>query len=165
MKYCPYCGTVLIDSAVSFCMECGKKLPIKDEESSVAQNNDHDEVAQEAVGFGMESRKEKISGKRSQKSSQKRNDTRVKERTTKKKRRLSELPEEEGRTIEPTKEPGQISETNPEDDYDGYYDDILPTDEGRFSEGVDKNLIKKVIAIIGSVLLIVALCVLMMYML
>ena len=59
MKYCPYCGTVLIDSAVSFCMECGKKLPIKDEESSVAQNNDHDEVAQEAVGFGMESRKEK----------------------------------------------------------------------------------------------------------
>ncbi len=164
MKYCPYCGTILVDGAVSFCMECGEKLPIKDEESGIYQNNDN-EAAQETAKSGIESQKEKISGKRSQKSSQKRNDTRVKERTTKKKRRLSELPEEEGRTIEPTKEPGQISETNPEDDYDGYYDDILPTDEGRFSDGVDKNLIKKVIAIIGSVLLIVALCVLMMYML
>ena len=165
MKYCPYCGTVLIDSAVSFCMECGKKLPIKDEENGISQNNDHNEATPKAAGFGMQSRKEKADGKHSQKSSQKRNDTRVKERTTKKKRRLSELPEEEDRTIEPTKEPGQISETDPKDDYDGYYDDILPADEGRFSEGLDKNLIKKVIGIIGAVLLIVALCVLMMYML
>ncbi len=67
MKYCPYCGTVLVDGAVSFCMECGKKLPIKDEESGVSQNNDHDEVAQEAVGLGTESQKEKASGKHSQK--------------------------------------------------------------------------------------------------
>ncbi len=26
MKYCPYCGTELIDSTVSFCPECGKVL-------------------------------------------------------------------------------------------------------------------------------------------
>lgn len=165
MKYCPYCGTVLIDSAVSFCMECGKKLPIKDEESSVAQNNDHDEVAQEVVGLDTESQKEKTSGKSSQKASQKRNVTRVKKQTTKKKRRPPELPEEESRSVEPAKEPKQISETGSKDDYDGYYDDILPADEGRFSEGMDKNLIKKVIVIIGAVLLIVALCVGMMYVL
>ena len=60
---------------------------------------------------------------------------------------------------------GGICVQRDEDDYDGYYDDILPADEGRFSEGLDKNLIKKVIGIIGTVLLIVALCVLMMYML
>lgn len=165
MKYCPYCGTVLIDSAVSFCMECGKKLPIKDEESSVAQNNDHNEVLQEAVGLGTESQKEKTSGKRSQKSPQKQNFSRVKKQTTKKKRRPPELIEEKSRSVEPVKEPEKIPETGPEDDYDGYYDDILPADEGRFSEGLDKNLIKKVIGIIGAVLLIVALCVLMMYML
>lgn len=163
MKYCPYCGTVLVDSAVSFCMECGKKLPIKDEESSVAQNNDHDEVVQETVRLGTESQKEKTSEKRSQKSPQKQNFSRVKKKTTKKKRRPSELPEEESRSVEPAKAPKQISETSPEDDYDGYYDDILPADEGRFSEGMDKNLIKKVIVIIGAVLLIVALCVGMMY--
>lgn len=162
MKYCPYCGTVLIDSAVSFCMEFGKKLPIKDEESSVAQNNDHDEVAQEAVGFGTESQKEKTSRKRSQKSPQKQNFSRVKKQTTKKKRRLPKLPEEKSQSV---KEPEQISETGSEDDYDGYYDDILPADEGGFSEGMDKNLIKKLIVIIGAVLLIVALCVGMMYVL
>ena len=27
MKYCPYCGAVLIEEAVSFCAECGKQLP------------------------------------------------------------------------------------------------------------------------------------------
>ena len=27
MKYCPYCGADLADSAASFCMECGKSLP------------------------------------------------------------------------------------------------------------------------------------------
>lgn len=165
MKYCPYCGTILVDGAVSFCMECGKKLPIKDEESSVAQNNDHDGVLQETVRLGTESQKEKTSGKRSQKSPQKQNFSRVKKQITKKKRRPPELPEEESQSIEPKKEPEQISETDPEDDYDGYYDDILPVDEGRFSEGMDKNLIKKVIAIIGAVLLIVALYVGMMYVL
>lgn len=112
----------------------------------------------------MESRKEKT-GKCSQKSLQKQNVTRDKEQPRKKKGRPPELLKEEKQSVESEKEPKQISETDPEDDYDGYYDDILPTDEGRFSEGVDKNLIKKVIAIIGSVLLIVALCVLMMYML
>lgn len=143
MKYCPYCGTVLIDGAVSFCAECGKKLPVKDEERGISQNNDHDEAAQEATGSGIQFQKEKISGKRSQKSSQKRNVTRSKE--------------------QPAKKPEQISETAPKDDYDGYYDDVLPADEGRFSEGMDKTLIKKVVVIIGTVLLIVTLCVGMMY--
>ena len=27
MKYCPYCGAALPDSAVSFCPECGKSMP------------------------------------------------------------------------------------------------------------------------------------------
>ena len=28
MKYCPYCGADFADGAASFCMECGKSLPI-----------------------------------------------------------------------------------------------------------------------------------------
>ena len=27
MKYCPYCGAGFSDGTVSFCSECGKKLP------------------------------------------------------------------------------------------------------------------------------------------
>ncbi len=76
---------------------------------------------------------------------------------------MSELPKEKSQSAEPTKEPEQLLEAGMEDDYDGYYDDVLPADEGRFSEGMDKNLIKKVIVIIGAVLLIVSLCVGMMY--
>lgn len=164
MKYCPYCGTALVGGAVSFCMECGKKLPIKTAECSSSQLNDNNELYQEAAESGMVSQKEKMVGSRSQKTSQKHN-TREKERQVKKKWRYPELPEEEKQTIEPAKEPEQISGTNSEDGYDGYYEDVLPADEGRFSEGMDKNLIKKVIVIIGAVLLIVTLCVGMMYVL
>ena len=27
MKYCPYCGAGFSDGTVSFCSECGKKIP------------------------------------------------------------------------------------------------------------------------------------------
>lgn len=27
MKYCPYCGTELLDEAAPFCAECGKPMP------------------------------------------------------------------------------------------------------------------------------------------
>lgn len=33
MKYCPYCGAAIADSAASFCAECGKTLPIVTEEA------------------------------------------------------------------------------------------------------------------------------------
>ena len=31
MKYCPYCGADFADGAASFCMECGKSLPIAED--------------------------------------------------------------------------------------------------------------------------------------
>lgn len=31
MKYCPYCGASLMGGAVSFCSECGKKIPVQNE--------------------------------------------------------------------------------------------------------------------------------------
>lgn len=52
-----------------------------------------------------------------------------------------------------------------DDGYDGYYDDIIPMDEGYRKEGVDKELIKKVVLIILGVLLVVAACVAIMYLL
>lgn len=165
MKYCPYCGTVLVDGAISFCMECGKKLPVKDAERGSSQTNDKEGVHQETAESCVESEEKKITAKHSQKSSQRKSVTRAKEKPVQKTQRPPELSEEEEQPIIPAKEPEQISKTDPEDDYDGYYDDILPVDEGRFSEGMDKNLIKKVLVIIGAVLLIVALCVGMMYML
>lgn len=54
----------------------------------------------------------------------------------------------------------------PKDDgYDGYYDDVLPPDTGKLKEGVDTELVKKIVAVAGVMLLIVSLCVAAMYLL
>ena len=65
------------------------------------------------------------------------------------------------------KKPAQHKEEiKPEDDgYDGYYDDVLPPDIDRTREGIDKELVKKIVILGVSVLLIISLCVVMMYML
>ena len=52
-----------------------------------------------------------------------------------------------------------------QDSYDGYYDDVLPPDLDRIGEGMDKQLIQKIAAVVAVVLLIVSMCVLMLYLL
>lgn len=149
MKYCPYCGTVLVEGAVSFCAECGKKL-------STPVN------------------KEKIQETSNQSNQQKKSNLQQKEQNgkprplEKAKEKEADTPEE--RKPEPCLRPEQQQEpsavtksTEPEDYYDGYYDDILPVDEGRFCDGLDRGLVKKIVLIIGVVFLIVGVCVLMMY--
>jgi len=51
-----------------------------------------------------------------------------------------------------------------EDNYDGYYDDVLPPDLDRIREGVDRNLIKKIAILAVSVILVISLCVILLYM-
>ena len=114
MKYCPYCGAVLADDAVSFCMECGKKIPARHEMKRAERHR--------------EGRKETA-------------------RHTSKRRS--------------TKKREKKIEVLPEDNYDGYYDDILPPDLEQAREGIDTALVKKIVALVGVVFLIVALCVLM----
>lgn len=53
----------------------------------------------------------------------------------------------------------------PDDGYDGYYDDMLPSDIDREKEGLDKELIKRIAAISIGMLLIVGLCVVAIYLL
>ena len=52
-----------------------------------------------------------------------------------------------------------------DDGYDGYYDDILPADAGKLNEGIDMELVKKICAVTGTMLLIITLCVVAMYLL
>ena len=51
------------------------------------------------------------------------------------------------------------------DEYDGYYDDVLPTDLNREREGFDMELVKKIGIIAGAVLLIIVLCIVALYLL
>ena len=64
------------------------------------------------------------------------------------------------------KKVAESAEVIPVDDgYDGYYDDILPPDLDREREGLDKELIKKVVALGVGIIFIIAMCVVMMYVL
>lgn len=96
MKYCPYCGAALPDSAVSFCPECGK-------------------------------------------------------------------PMQDGDVKTPSKP--QKTELIVEDDYDGYYDDRIPIDEGHRRDGPDKGIIKKVVALVLCLLVVIGACVAILYVL
>lgn len=52
-----------------------------------------------------------------------------------------------------------------DDGYDGYYDDVIPPDTDRVKEGLDKELIKKIIALSIGVIFIISMCVVMLYVL
>lgn len=70
-----------------------------------------------------------------------------------------------------SKEKKQVKVTPAEEDpsiddgYDGYYDDVLPPDLDREKEGLDKELVKKIVALGVGVVFIIGLCVVMMYVL
>ena len=163
MKYCPYCGTVLVDGAVSFCSECGKALPVSGGTKEKQEKTDSSRQRREP-----EPRQEERHGKKSRR--REGGKPHPTEKGTEKETDASE--DKKTRQPEPLPFPKQQPEppaatdsTEPEDDYDGYYDDVLPADEGRFSEGIDRGLVKKIVLIIGVVLLVVGACVLMMYLL
>lgn len=66
----------------------------------------------------------------------------------------------------PTKQ--ELSEPETEkpkadDGYDGYYDDIVPTDTGKLREGVDWILMKKIGLVATGMVIIICLCVAAMY--
>ena len=52
-----------------------------------------------------------------------------------------------------------------DDGYDGYYDDVLPPDLDCEKEGLDKELIKKVVLVGIGVFVIISMCVALLYVL
>lgn len=160
MKYCPYCGTVLVDGAVSFCAECGKALPVSRKTEEMLEESNQSERQGESKPQ-QEIQQEKESRRRLKR----------KPLSEKGEKEVDVSGEKKIRQPEPLQRPKQelespaVTSSVPEDDYDGYYDDILPADEGRYSEGIDRGLVKKIVLIIGMVLLIVGACVMMMYLL
>ena len=130
MKYCPYCGAGFSDGTVSFCTECGKKLP---EEKTVPPE------AKEQSNKVAKKQKRKKEKKEKHK------------KDTKKKKAAKEIPEVMG-------EAG-------DDGYDGYYNDVLPPDTDRVKDGLDKELVKKIVALCIGVTVIILMCVALLYIL
>lgn len=53
-------------------------------------------------------------------------------------------------------------DSNPESGYDGYYDDVLPDDDGGFQERMDKGLVKRIAAVGAGALVLVILSIILM---
>lgn len=116
MKYCPFCGAVLPDEKISFCLECGEKL---------SDLNLHTETEKPVKKPTKKEKKPKCKKKRK--------------------------PEAELFGEEPTE---SVS-----DNYDGYYDDVTPKDSVMLHQGLDKTMVKKLVILIGCVIISIALCV------
>ena len=171
MRFCPFCGTEMLSEEAAFCMGCGNKLP---------------------KGKGRTQKKNNIgkTGKEKPVIRQKPMRTRRSNAVT-----SSEIPKDErsnqyetddimGMYAEEQLSDQRQDEDNrrdvverkhnnppickrriPVDDYDGYYDDVVPYDKGRVKEDNILEMVKKVFVIIIAALLIVAVCVVMMYVL
>lgn len=138
MKYCPYCGANLVDGTVSFCQECGKKL---NTDPNAAQDEPIKEVPASSDPPTEKTGKKKKEKKQKKKAKQK------KQRKSKKEK----LPEIMGEAVD--------------DGYDGYYNDVLPPDTDQVKDGMDKELIKKIVALGIGVSVIILMCVALLYVL
>ena len=50
-----------------------------------------------------------------------------------------------------------------DDGYDGYYDDVLPTDDGEYRQGLDRNTAKNILYLLMGVIVVVGICVVILY--
>ena len=130
MKYCPYCGAGFSDGTVSFCTECGKKLP---EEKTVPPE--------------AKEQSKKVAKKQKRKKGKKEKH----KKDAKKKKAAKRIPEVMGEAVD--------------DGYDGYYNDVLPPDTDRVKDGLDKELVKKIVALCIGVTVVILMCVALLYIL
>ena len=130
MKYCPYCGAGFSDGTVSFCTECGKKLP---EEKTVPPE--------------AKEQSKKVAKKQ------------------KRKKEKKEKPKKDAKKKKPEKEIPDVMGEAVDDGYDGYYNDVLPPDTDHVKDGLDKELVKKIVALCIGVTVIILMCVALLYIL
>ena len=75
-------------------------------------------------------------------------------------------PKKRGRKVSKPAQKAFVKETEKvNDDYDGYYDDILPADEGRQLEGIDQSIVKNIAILISCLVVVIGICVALMYLL
>lgn len=73
-------------------------------------------------------------------------------------------PERRGST--PQKKKKKSAKPDPgREDYDGYYDDVLPEDADAQREGVDKGLVKRILLLTLMVAVVIVGCVVALYLL
>lgn len=110
-----------------------------------------------AVSFCMECGNALPDEKKSDVQSEKKEHRPIKKKTRPKKRKR--------KVSKPAGETPVAKTPVAEDDYDGYYDDVLPMDTGRQREGIDRSIVKKIAILISGLVVVIGLCVALMYLL
>ena len=141
MRYCPFCGAELPGLEVSFCAECGKQLPPGVQPQT-------ETAASPAAADPLRKRKKKPAPVRPKREPKKKSRPSIEGAPTE---RLSSQSGEE-----------KPAAPDPDADYDGYYDDIVPADAGAVRPGMDREMIKKIILLVAGALLLIGLCVVLM---
>lgn len=136
MKFCPYCGADLIKPDAAFCVECGRQL------------SDHQVKKARSEPPGTRTRSATPP------------QTLAPRKTPRK-----APPKRDAKPQKKRVPPASVLREYADAGYDGYYDDVLPPDLDRAKDGIDKELVKKIVALAVAALLIITLCVIMMYML
>ena len=147
MNYCPYCGTERLSDEAVFCMGCGKKLPNEKTRSKKSEGNKSERKKKQLL-------KQNETEDLMELYAEEQTDDIVYETD------ISNNYEEIKQYAPPVRKKRKLV-----DDYDGYYDDVEPYDKGRVREDNILEIVKKVFIIIIAALMIVAVCVVMMYIL
>ena len=83
----------------------------------------------------------------------------------KRKKEKKEKPKKDAKKKKPEKEIPEVMGEAVDDGYDGYYNDVLPPDTDRVKDGLDKELVKKIVALCIGVTVIILMCVALLYIL
>lgn len=138
MKFCPYCGAAIIGGAAPFCAECGKPLPRNAKTLPPLRKP-------ATPAAGVQPPKQQANKRPSQPPLR-----RKKSRPYPKK---------------PSKNPS-VRKPDPRDEgYDGYYDDIVPVDNGHTRDKMNPELLKRITIMSCVALLVIILSVVVMYLL
>ena len=141
MKYCPFCGADLLGPEVSFCAECGKQLP---------------------AGGALQTEPDSPPDAKNRPRKPKKNAGSVRPKREPRKKARLDFNYSPTERLKPQSGEDDTLESMPEDDYDGYYDDVEPIDSGDTRPGLDREMIKKIIFLVLGALLVIGLCVVLM---
>ena len=83
----------------------------------------------------------------------------------KRKKEKKEKHKKDAKKKKPEKEIPEVMGEAVDDGYDGYYNDVLPPDTDRVKDGLDKELVKKIVALCIGVTVIILMCVALLYVL
>ena len=138
MRTCPKCSAIIKHNRASRCPECGYLLP---RERKTVGN--HEIRNSREAAAPDKAAKKPMSGRRSKEKEPRR------PKVARKSDRIRITPD--------------MERSNGDDSYDGYYDDVLPADDGEYRQGLDRKTAMNIVYLLIGVAVVVGICIAMLY--